>query len=59
MGPGDGLVASDNAARRIPVRGPTVCVGDKLFKGVVINNSDQEDESVEWSCTAVAYFGER
>lgn len=56
--PGDGLVASDNAARRILVRELAVCVDDKLEKGVVVSITLTKRMN-RWSCTAAAYCGDR
>ena len=56
--PEDGLVASDNAARRILVRELAVCVGDKLEKGVIVSITLTKRMN-QWSCTAAAYCGDR
>jgi len=56
--PGDGLVASDEAARRILVRELTVCVDDKLEKGVIVSITLTKRMN-QWSCTAAAYCGDR
>ena len=56
--PGDGLVASDNAARSILVREPIVCVDDKLEK-VVLLSMNLTKRMNQWRCTAAAYCGDR
>jgi hypothetical protein len=58
LGPGDGLVASDNAARSILVRELTVSVDDKLEKGV-LSSMNLTKRMNQWSCTAAAYCGDR
>ena len=56
--PWDGLVVSDNAARRILVRERAVCVDDKLEKGVIVSITLTKRMN-QWSCTAAAYCGDR